>query len=80
MAAMTDLAVFVARPVEQGILLGSALHRSGFPRVGPQGYKIGGDDPQHFGPKQQLSRSVLFTTLPDPQRRKRLSKKVLGIT
>lgn len=29
---------------------------------------------------QQLSRSVLFTTLPDTQRRKRLSKKVLGIT
>lgn len=29
---------------------------------------------------QQLSRAVLFTTLPDTQRRKRLSKKVLGIT
>jgi hypothetical protein len=29
---------------------------------------------------QQLSRGVLFTTLPDTQRRKRLSKKVLGIT
>ena len=29
---------------------------------------------------QQLSRSVLFTTLPDTQRRKRLSKKILGIT
>ncbi|MSU65374.1 MAG: ISAs1 family transposase [Opitutus sp.] len=50
-AAMTDLAVVVARPVEQGILLGSALHRSGFPTVGTQGYKIGGDDPQHFGPE-----------------------------
>ena len=29
---------------------------------------------------QQLSRSVLFTTLPDTHRRKRLSKRVLGIT
>ena len=29
---------------------------------------------------QQLSRSVLLTTLPDTQRRKRLSRKVLGIT
>ena len=29
---------------------------------------------------QQLSRGVLFTTLPDTQRRKRLSKKILGIT
>ena len=28
---------------------------------------------------QQLSRGVLFTTLPDTQRRKRLSKKVLRI-
>ena len=49
---MTDLAVLMARPVEQGVLLGSALHRAGFPTVGPQGYKIGGDDPQHFGPEQ----------------------------
>lgn len=29
---------------------------------------------------QQLSRSVLFTTVPGAPRRKRLSKKVLGIT
>ena len=29
---------------------------------------------------RQLSRAVLFTTLPDTRRRKRLSKKVLGIT
>ena len=29
---------------------------------------------------QQLSRSVLFTTIPGAPRRKRLSKKVLGIT
>jgi len=28
---------------------------------------------------QQLSRQVLFTTVPDPPRRKRLSKKVLGL-
>jgi cyclopropane fatty-acyl-phospholipid synthase-like methyltransferase len=28
---------------------------------------------------QQLSRKVLFTTLPHPKRRKRLGKKVLGI-
>jgi hypothetical protein len=29
---------------------------------------------------QRLSRQVLFTTLPDTQRRKRLSKKTLGLT
>ena len=29
---------------------------------------------------QQLSRQVLFATVPGPQRRKRLSKKVMGIT
>lgn len=29
---------------------------------------------------QQLSRHVLFSTVPGPQRRKRLSKKVLGLT
>jgi hypothetical protein len=28
---------------------------------------------------QQLSRLVIFQTLPDPTRRKRLSKKVLGL-
>jgi len=28
---------------------------------------------------QQLSRQIIFTTLPSPPRRKRLSKKVLGI-
>ncbi len=30
--------------------------------------------------KQQVSRGMLFTTLADTQRRKRLRKKVLGIT
>ena len=30
--------------------------------------------------KQQVSRGVLFATLPDTQRRKRLSKRFLGIT
>jgi hypothetical protein len=29
---------------------------------------------------QQLSRQVLFTTVPDTQRRKRLTKKTLGLT
>jgi hypothetical protein len=29
---------------------------------------------------QRLSRQVLFTTVPDTQRRKRLSKKTLGLT
>ena len=29
---------------------------------------------------QQLSRQVLFATVPDTQRRKRLSKRVLGLT
>ncbi len=29
---------------------------------------------------QQLSRQVLFSTVPGPQRRKRLSKKVMGLT
>jgi hypothetical protein len=28
---------------------------------------------------QQLSRQVLFTTIPNPNRRKRLGKKVLGL-
>jgi hypothetical protein len=28
---------------------------------------------------QQLSRRVLFTTVPNPNRRKRLGKKVLGL-
>ncbi|MSU47764.1 MAG: hypothetical protein EXS37_01480 [Opitutus sp.] len=30
--------------------------------------------------KQQVSRGLLFTTLADTQRRKRLRKKVIGIT
>ena len=34
---------------------------------------------QTFKQMQQLSREVLFATVPHPQRRKRLSKKVLGL-
>src|SRR5437870_13539449 len=34
---------------------------------------------QRLKEMQQLSRQVLFTTVPDPPRRKRLSKKVLGL-
>jgi hypothetical protein len=34
----------------------------------------------HLKAMQRLSREVLFTTLAGTQRRKRLSKKILGIT